>query len=239
MPRLVSLLMLLFVVSLAAACGDDDGGADLVGRDEGPTQSVTSGATATAATSPEDDGADEGDVEPNGSPDDSEGEDENGGEPDPGDSDEGGGDGEPGAPSLGEGGEPVDACELLTDAQVESFLGASGTVAFEGDDAPIFSCNWQRDGGEGLGLSVASGPAADVAEVYFDFRIDRPGVVPVPGVGDQAYWQELTGNLFILHDSYVIELAPFVSQNLYASGEELRAALVDVGHMVIENLSTG
>lgn len=253
---MLAVLASLVLLVVALACGDDDGPGGVAGGGAGGTATAEAGDdgdgpgeegdNADGADSSTDGGGDGGDEPGEGDGGDdgdspADGDDDDG----PGDGDDGPGDGEPddgtANPTI-----PVDwpdlieACSLLTPAQVTGFLKQPGEVVVnEHDRLPLFSsCFWQTDTGEGMALHVVNMFHPYLAELYVDGIIaNMTGEESIAGAGDRAYWQPINGRMVMQEATYVVEILPEVSLSTYPEGELLRQSTIELGQQVLAALA--
>ena len=101
-----------------------------------------------------------------------------------------------------EAGPPVDACALLTAAEVEAVVGGPSSAEPE-DFAPLFfGCSWSVPSGF-LSVDVISHGDSDAARASFDFFLGE--VTEVDGIGDAALYNILLDLAFI-SDGYEVSI---------------------------------
>jgi hypothetical protein len=113
-----------------------------------------------------------------------------------------------GGSSGGGGGDlsTVDACSLLSPAEIEQALGVTDFGAGQNQDSDIVKqCEWDEQGDNPLltvGVTVRTFTAEDWQTVQA-----FPNAVAVSGMGDAAYRNSpLTGDLSVKHDGYEIDM---------------------------------
>lgn len=138
-------------------------------------------------------------------------------------------DGDPGGPVATTG----DACGLLTNEEITAatdlpVIGSQHRPPSIGD-SPFNTCDWELDGGNFETLRLSISPA-DQAREYFDAGKTDP--VPVPDIGDEAYWEEHLTNLNVIQGDFSFSLQP-----LLQPGKDRRAAAEALARNVLANAS--
>ena len=114
----------------------------------------------------------------------------------------------------------VDACSLLSRAEVETITGRSALDPVGARAAELSTCDFgdpeaPKLGGRPLaqiariavfsgGTSYHAGPVAQAASVYETAEKGAGGAVQVAGIGEKAHWSD--GTLRVLRGPYLLEV---------------------------------
>jgi hypothetical protein len=129
----------------------------------------------------------------------------------------------------------IDACALVTKAEIESAVSATvldgapeqmanlATCSYKDPDAPISTV---------AGLSVfAAASASDAREVFDLAKRNAADVQEVDGLGDDAYWDDILGTLQVLEGTYEVGIDVASDE-----GVDQRAAAKDIANKALSRL---
>ena len=122
----------------------------------------------------------------------------------------------------------IDACALLTDAEVEAVLGTPASGSPEADLGAIQGCRWEPGGLLLVTVSVFRGSKEEV-EAYFEFS--QANSDSVEGIGQKAHYNDITKSLEVLVDDETDVTVAVVNADI----DEKQAA-IDLAEMVINRL---
>jgi hypothetical protein len=147
-----------------------------------------------------------------------------------------------GSANIGRGDDAIDACSLLTQADVEAAIGAS--VAEQAPDTgklgevPFSHCTYMiKNDAELVAVLLTVSTYRSEAEVKAFFENAMKEVeketTQVKGVGDGAYWWMDEATLFVRKDEHLISvfLGPSVDGSLKAAQDMAEKALHRIGGM--------
>ena len=143
---------------------------------------------------------------------------------------------QPASPPAGSEVVQVEACSLVSRAEVETITGRSALDPAGERAAELSTCDFgdpeaPKLGGRPLahvarlavfsgGTSYYAGPVAQAASVYETAEKGAGGVVQVSGMGEKAHWSD--GTLRVLRGPYMIE----VEVEERGTAEKLAAAML-------------
>lgn len=125
----------------------------------------------------------------------------------------------------------VDACALLTPAEIQDATGVSVQAGVNADTDIVKQCSWEsEDGGLSLGIVVRT-----FTEDDWDVIKAFPKAEAVAGLGEEAYKNSpLTGDLSIKQDGYEIDMG-YASIGLM-SRADADTAIQDLARLVLGRL---
>ncbi|HEV2069823.1 MAG TPA: hypothetical protein VGR26_08520, partial [Acidimicrobiales bacterium] len=134
---------------------------------------------------------------------------------------------------TGDGGSIGDPCGLLTNEEITAatdlpVIGSQHRPPSAGD-SPFDTCDWELDGGNFETLRLSISPA-DQAREYFDAGKTDP--VPIPDLGDEAYWEEHLTNINVIEGNFSFSIQPLLQE-----GKDRRAAAEALARNVLANAS--
>ena len=117
----------------------------------------------------------------------------------------------------------VKACDLVTEAELESILGIELEAARTTNDyAGDSQCRWALPGDAQRGVSIS---------LRQNFRLENyaaaPGVVEVSGVGEGAVWNPTVSQLAVRKGTRVVSIALFVPDAQRALAERIAGIALD------------
>ena len=81
----------------------------------------------------------------------------------------------------------IDACGLLTSAEVGAVLGGTAPEAKPANNPPVYTCSWETPEFDSVSISVVAFDRPDQALDVFEMAVDNNGYKTVSGIGDRAY----------------------------------------------------
>jgi Protein of unknown function (DUF3558) len=121
----------------------------------------------------------------------------------------------------------VDACALLTPAEIQQVIGVAVGAGINQDSNVVRQCEWDTTdatSGASVGITVRTFTNEDWQTV-----LAFPNATAVPGMGEEAYRNSpITGDLSVKKDGYEIDMAVLFAANTQAQTDQFTDSLMNL-----------